>query len=59
MIFESGLPFWFGSSERKWMVGVGIYSLVFFLFLHFYGCPTVCSCHSGWKVINMFYLLLM
>lgn len=32
MIFESGLPFWFGSSERKRMVGVGIYSLVFFFF---------------------------
>jgi hypothetical protein len=30
-----------------------------FLFLHFYGCPTVCSCHSRWKMINMFYLLLM
>lgn len=30
MIFESGLPFWFGSSERKWTVGVDIYSLGFF-----------------------------
>lgn len=35
MIFESGLPFWFGSSERKWMVGVAIYSLGFFFFLIF------------------------
>lgn len=33
MIFESGLPFWFGSSERKWMVGVGIYSLGFFFLI--------------------------
>lgn len=32
MIFESGLPFWFGSSERKWTVGVDIYSLGFFFF---------------------------
>lgn len=35
MIFESGLPFWFGSGERKPMVGVGIYSLVVFFFLIF------------------------
>lgn len=53
MIFESGLPFWFGSSERKWTVGVDIYSLGFFFFKHFYGCPTVCSCHSRWKMINV------
>lgn len=39
MIFESGLPFWFGSSERKWMVGVGIFSLVFFSFFAFLWMP--------------------
>lgn len=32
MIFDSGLPFWFGSSESKWMVGVGIYFLVSFFY---------------------------
>lgn len=42
MIFESGLPFWFGSSERKWTVGVDIYSLGFFFFLSIFMDALLC-----------------